>query len=97
LEQEDLVAWLSIGLTHYPHAEDVPVTVTSSNHASFWVAPYNYFGRDPASALRDTVVLRPDPKTGAAIPDKDPMALKPAADCTYRTADVPYRGPATAA
>jgi hypothetical protein len=59
--------------------------------------PYNYFGRDPASALRDTVVLRPDPKTGAAIPDKDPMALKPAADCTYHTADVPYRGPATAA
>ena len=59
IQNQDLVAWVTIGVMHIPHAEDIPVTATAANTASFFIRPYNYFDEDPSVASRDLVVITP--------------------------------------
>lgn len=84
LEQEDLVAWVNIGVVHLPHSEDIPVTITHVSHASFTIKPVNYFDRDPASGLRDTVIARYT-GSGVAELEVEPGQVRPAEDCVYHT------------
>ena len=63
---EDLVAWVTVGVMHVPHSEDIPNTATAANSASFYLRPYNYFDEDPSMASHDAVLILPT-KNGADI------------------------------
>ncbi|XP_064609557.1 putative amine oxidase [copper-containing] [Liolophura sinensis] len=52
---QDLVAWITMGVHHIPHTEDLPVTPTTGGHLSFFLSPYNYFPEDPSMASRSAV------------------------------------------
>ncbi|XP_025969344.2 amine oxidase [copper-containing] 3-like [Dromaius novaehollandiae] len=54
---EDLVAWISLGFLHVPHAEDVPNTATVGTSVGFILRPYNYFDKDPSADSPDSVYL----------------------------------------
>lgn len=57
LTNEDLVAWVTVGLHHIPTYEDLPVTSTPGKTLSVVLAPFNYFERDPAIHSRDAAVF----------------------------------------
>ncbi|XP_062977670.1 amiloride-sensitive amine oxidase [copper-containing] [Elgaria multicarinata webbii] len=59
LENQDLVAWVTVGFLHIPHAEDVPSTATPGNVVGFYLRPFNFFDEDPSMASRRTVIVRP--------------------------------------
>ncbi|XP_006021005.1 membrane primary amine oxidase-like [Alligator sinensis] len=60
ITNEDLVAWVSVGFLHVPHAEDIPNTVTVGNGVGFLLRPYNYFDEDPSRDSSDSVYFRAD-------------------------------------
>nr|XP_022332724.1 putative amine oxidase [copper-containing] isoform X3 [Crassostrea virginica] len=68
---EDLVAWVSMGVQHIPHTEDLPVTHTPGMDLSFFLLPYNYFPEDPAMGSRDSMRIEPNvynnPKSGVRV------------------------------
>lgn len=66
IENEDLVAWVTVGVMHVPHSEDIPNTATAANSASFYLRPYNFFDEDPSMASHDAVFILPN-KGGADI------------------------------
>ncbi|XP_030076364.1 membrane primary amine oxidase [Microcaecilia unicolor] len=55
IKNEDLVAWITTGFLHIPHAEDIPNTVTAGNGVGFYLRPYNYFNEDPSIHSHDGV------------------------------------------
>lgn len=57
LDQQDLVAWVTVGLHHVPTYEDLPVTSTPGKTISVTLAPFNYFKRDPSVHSRDAAVF----------------------------------------
>lgn len=57
--QQDLVAWVTVGFLHVPHAEDVPNTATPGNAVGFFLRPFNFFDEDPSLASRNVVIVRP--------------------------------------
>ncbi|XP_057588058.1 amiloride-sensitive amine oxidase [copper-containing] [Hippopotamus amphibius kiboko] len=59
IEDEDLVAWVTVGFLHIPHAEDIPNTTTPGNSVGFLLRPFNFFPEDPSLASRDLVVVWP--------------------------------------
>ncbi|XP_061163532.1 putative amine oxidase [copper-containing] [Saccostrea echinata] len=80
---EDLVAWVSMGVQHIPHTEDLPVTHTPGMDLSFFLLPYNYFQEDPAMGSRDSVRIEPNiynnPSSGVKVTgfDKEDLQCKP--------------------
>ncbi|XP_069138612.1 putative amine oxidase [copper-containing] isoform X1 [Argopecten irradians] len=52
---KDLVAWVTMGLHHIPHTEDLPVTPSPGMGLTFYLLPYNYFPEDPAMASKSSV------------------------------------------
>ncbi|XP_039596683.1 retina-specific copper amine oxidase isoform X3 [Polypterus senegalus] len=81
IENEDLVAWISTGFLHIPHAEDIPNTVTAGNGGGFFLRPHNYFDEDPSINSPDSVYLDP------SIPS-DSCELNPNA-CLQKEACMP--------
>ncbi|XP_008564205.1 PREDICTED: amiloride-sensitive amine oxidase [copper-containing] isoform X1 [Galeopterus variegatus] len=59
IENEDLVAWVTVGFLHIPHSEDIPSTATPGNSVGFLLRPFNFFPEDPSLASRDTVIVWP--------------------------------------
>ncbi|XP_008046417.1 amiloride-sensitive amine oxidase [copper-containing] [Carlito syrichta] len=59
IENEDLVAWVTVGFLHIPHSEDIPNTATPGNSVGFLLRPFNFFPEDPSVASRDTVIVWP--------------------------------------
>ncbi|KAL9982197.1 hypothetical protein ACROYT_G011009 [Oculina patagonica] len=59
IEDEDLVAWVTMGMMHIPHSEDIPNTATPGSSASFLLRPFNYFDEDPSMASYDGVLIMP--------------------------------------
>ncbi|KAF7697755.1 retina-specific copper amine oxidase [Silurus meridionalis] len=59
IENEDLVAWVTAGFLHIPHAEDIPNTVTVGNGGAVLIRPHNYFDEDPSIHSSDAVYLQP--------------------------------------
>lgn len=59
IENEDLVAWVTVGFLHIPHSEDIPNTATPGNAVGFLLRPFNFFTEDPSLASRDTVIVWP--------------------------------------
>ncbi|CAL1529259.1 unnamed protein product [Lymnaea stagnalis] len=68
---EDLVFWITSGMHHIPHTEDLPLTPTVGNHLTFFLLPYNYFKECPSVASRDHIRIelkdRNDPKQGVKV------------------------------
>lgn len=62
---QDLVAWVTVGFLHVPHAEDIPNTATPGNSVGFFLRPFHFFNEDPSVASRSTVIVRQD-KDGRA-------------------------------
>uniref|UniRef100_A0A8C2CQT0 Amine oxidase n=1 Tax=Cyprinus carpio TaxID=7962 RepID=A0A8C2CQT0_CYPCA len=56
---EDLVAWVTTGFLHIPHAEDIPNTVTVGNGGGVILRPHNYFNEDPSINSPDGVYFGP--------------------------------------
>ncbi|KAM9843175.1 retina-specific copper amine oxidase [Aulostomus maculatus] len=59
IEDEDLVAWVTTGFLHIPHAEDIPNTVTVGNGGGVLLRPHNYFDEDPSIHSADGVYFGP--------------------------------------
>ncbi|KAG8006745.1 Primary amine oxidase [Nibea albiflora] len=59
IEDEDLVAWVTTGFLHIPHAEDIPNTVTVGNGGGVLLRPHNYFDEDPSIHSADAVYIKP--------------------------------------
>ncbi|NXL54121.1 AOC1 oxidase, partial [Podilymbus podiceps] len=59
IENQDLVAWVTVGFLHVPHAEDIPNTATPGNAVGFFLRPFNFFDEDPSVASRSPVIVRP--------------------------------------
>ncbi|XP_040918715.1 retina-specific copper amine oxidase [Toxotes jaculatrix] len=59
IENEDLVAWVTTGFLHIPHAEDIPNTVTVGNGGGVLLRPHNYFDEDPSIHSADGVYFAP--------------------------------------
>ncbi|XP_061171119.1 putative amine oxidase [copper-containing] [Saccostrea echinata] len=61
--QEDLVAWVTLGVHHIPHTDEVPNQQTVGGDVSFFLLPFNYFIKDPSLGIRDGVeIFYDDPK-----------------------------------
>ncbi|KAJ7081806.1 amine oxidase catalytic domain-containing protein [Mycena belliarum] len=57
IEQEDLTAWVNLGMHHIPRAEDSPMTLTNLATSSILLTPFNYNDRDPAMDSMNAIVL----------------------------------------
>ncbi|XP_035889836.1 membrane primary amine oxidase isoform X4 [Phyllostomus discolor] len=78
---KDLVAWVTAGFLHIPHAEDVPNTVTVGNGVGFFLRPYNFFDQDPSFHSADSIYFRGDQDPGDC--EVNPLACLPkTAGCT---------------
>ena len=56
---EDLVAWVTIGMMHIPHSEDIPNTATAANSVRFFIRPFNYFDEDPSMGSTNAILITP--------------------------------------
>ncbi|XP_060572514.1 putative amine oxidase [copper-containing] [Ruditapes philippinarum] len=56
----DQVAWVTLGIHHIPHMEDIPVTPTVGLDLGFFLLPYNYFDEDPAMGSGDAIRIEPE-------------------------------------
>jgi len=56
---QDLVAWVSVGMMHVPHSEDIPNTATAANSASFFIRPFNYYDEDPSIGSTNAILMTP--------------------------------------
>ncbi|XP_058531350.1 membrane primary amine oxidase-like isoform X2 [Ochotona princeps] len=72
---EDLVAWVTAGFLHIPHAEDIPNTVTVANGVGFFLRPYNFFDEDPSFYSADSVYFQEDQDAEACA--VNPLACLP--------------------
>ncbi|XP_062030852.1 membrane primary amine oxidase-like isoform X1 [Lepus europaeus] len=72
---QDLVAWVTAGFLHIPHAEDIPNTVTVANGVGFFLRPYNFFDEDPSFYSADAIYFRGDQDAGAC--ELNPLACLP--------------------
>ncbi|NWY70491.1 AOC3 oxidase, partial [Erithacus rubecula] len=80
ITNQDLVAWITVGFLHVPHAEDIPNTVTVGNGVGFFLRPYNYFSEDPSVDSPDSVYFSSEQDAGAC--GANPLAcLSSAATC----------------
>ncbi|XP_022780848.1 amiloride-sensitive amine oxidase [copper-containing]-like [Stylophora pistillata] len=85
---EDLVAWVTVGVMHIPHSEDIPNTATAANSASFFLRPYNYFDEDPSMASQDGILILPT-ENGA---DVNTFGTPDGPSCAIKNKPVKYTG-----
>lgn len=86
--QQDLVAWISIGMMHLPIAEDNPTQETIGNIASFTIRPFNYYDADPGMNNYQNVLYRKDGE-GNTVEIENKSTFK---KCTPKKADTTYSG-----
>ncbi|XP_044154184.1 membrane primary amine oxidase-like isoform X2 [Bufo gargarizans] len=88
---EDLVAWITTGFLHIPHAEDIPNTVTAGNGVGFYLRPYNYFNEDPSVFSEDAVYFQPHEDLSSC--SVNPLAcLSQTASCAPKVPQFTYNG-----
>ncbi|XP_074835332.1 amine oxidase [copper-containing] 3-like isoform X2 [Carettochelys insculpta] len=88
---EDLVAWITVGFLHVPHAEDIPNTATVGNGVGFFLRPYNYFDEDPSIRSPDGIYFRSDQDPGRC--DVNHLAcLSKTASCSPALPTFTYSG-----
>uniref|UniRef100_A0A8B9SY12 Amine oxidase n=1 Tax=Anas platyrhynchos TaxID=8839 RepID=A0A8B9SY12_ANAPL len=90
ITNEDLVAWISVGFLHVPHAEDIPNTVTVGNGVGFFLRPYNYFDEDPSVDSPDSIYFSSEREAEAC--EANPLACLPTAACAPQLPPFRYGG-----
>ncbi|NP_001087039.1 amine oxidase, copper containing 2 [Xenopus laevis] len=91
IKNEDLVAWITAGFLHIPHAEDIPNTVTAGNGVGFYLRPYNYFNEDPSVHSHDAVYFQPHESYNSC--STNPLAcLRDTASCAPQFPEFSYNG-----
>ncbi|KAF7289645.1 Amine oxidase catalytic domain-containing protein [Mycena chlorophos] len=65
IEQEDLTAWVNLGMHHIPRAEDSPMTLTNIATSSVLLTPFNFNDFDPAMESMNAIIIGV-PEPGAA-------------------------------
>ncbi|KAF8805988.1 amine oxidase catalytic domain-containing protein [Phlegmacium glaucopus] len=66
ITQQDLVAWINVGMHHVPSAEDSPNTKTTIATSSFMLTPVNYFDYDVTLESRNAILIHPPKVPGDA-------------------------------
>ncbi|KAG4431873.1 hypothetical protein IFR05_012650 [Cadophora sp. M221] len=56
LLQEDIVAWINLGMHHYTRAEDLPNTLMSEAHSSVMFSPHNWGVEEGTRDLSNSVI-----------------------------------------
>ena len=69
LAGSDLVLWVNVGVLHHTHAEDIPVTTTTSNTVNIFLLPFNLYDYDDSMDLGNSLYSKP----GEALQDFDLM------------------------
>ncbi|KIJ69836.1 hypothetical protein HYDPIDRAFT_104468 [Hydnomerulius pinastri MD-312] len=64
ITQEDLVAWINVGMHHLPQSEDAPNTRTNTAASSFFLTPLNYFDHDVSIESTNAILLQTPEKPG---------------------------------
>ncbi|KAL4249686.1 Amine oxidase [Abortiporus biennis] len=77
ITQQDLVAWVNVGMHHLPQAEDSPNTRTNLAASSFFLTPLNYFDYDVSIESTNAILLTAPDKTGQAFAFDD-YGVRPA-------------------
>lgn len=54
--QQDLVAWVNLGMQHYTRSEDMPNTLMSEAHSSIMFAPQNWGDSELTQDLQNAVI-----------------------------------------
>ena len=85
---EDLVTWITVGIMHIPHSEDIPNTATPGNHAGFFLRPFNYYDEDPSIASGDSVLIEPTDE-GAKV---DRFGRPAGSQCVPPEVPIDYNG-----
>ncbi|MEE6516069.1 hypothetical protein FKM82_025276 [Ascaphus truei] len=91
IRDEDLVAWITAGFLHIPHAEDIPNTVTAGNGVGFYLRPYNFFDEDPSVHSPDAIYFQANDKYNSC--SVNPVAcLSDTASCSPKLPLFTYNG-----
>lgn len=88
IDNEDMVAWVTMGMMHIPHSEDIPNTATPGSVASFQLKPYNYFDEDPSMGSSDAVLIMPTEKG----PKIDTFGTPTSPECTPKEKPIEFFG-----
>eukprot|EP00921_Rhytidocystis_pertsovi_P012274 GHVQ01019864.1.p1 GENE.GHVQ01019864.1~~GHVQ01019864.1.p1 ORF type:complete len:1741 (+),score=301.52 GHVQ01019864.1:150-5372(+) len=68
IRHRDVVTWISDGIWHLPHIEDMPLTVAIGNTLGWLVKPSNFYTEDPSMDLHNAIAGDiKDPGTCAVI------------------------------
>ncbi|TLD30725.1 hypothetical protein PspLS_03075 [Pyricularia sp. CBS 133598] len=84
LVQQDLVAWVNLGMHHYTRSEDMPNTLMSEAHSSITFAPQNWGDTELTTDLSNAIIYngkagvdRIVPETnGVSVPDCFPLSAQ---------------------
>ncbi|KAM9296343.1 amine oxidase [copper-containing] 3 [Gastrophryne carolinensis] len=91
IQDQDLVAWITVGFLHIPHSEDLPNTATPGNGVGFFLRPYNYFDVDPSLYSPDGVYFQSEQDYTSC--DANHMAcVSKTGSCTPKIPPFTYEG-----
>ncbi|CAH1798119.1 unnamed protein product [Owenia fusiformis] len=85
---EDIVAWVSMGVEHIPTAENIPTKTTSGSSLSFFLKPFNFFQEDPSISSTDAINITPRARFHDVKVERYGTNTKIAYECV-----IPSRGP----
>ncbi|KAG9317752.1 copper amine oxidase [Chiua virens] len=71
ITQEDLVAWINIGMHHLPQSEDAPSTRTNTATSTFFLTPLNFFDHDVSIDSTNAILLQTPANPGDPFPFDD--------------------------
>ncbi|KAL2211275.1 copper amine oxidase [Sarocladium strictum] len=67
--QQDLVAWVNLGMHHYTRAEDIPNTLMTEAHSSVMFAPQNWGDTELTTDLQNAIIYEATKGSGLVQPD----------------------------
>lgn len=71
LIQQDIVAWVNLGMHHYTRSEDVPNTLMTEAHSSVMFAPQNWGNTELTTDLTNAIIYDADmdPASVVVVPE----------------------------
>jgi len=86
LIQEDIVAWVNLGMHHFTRAEDIPNTLMSEAHSSIFFAPQNWGDTELTKDLSNAVMMYPVGESDQVVIDTN--GVEPPSCLVLSEADV---------
>jgi primary-amine oxidase len=69
--QQDLVAWVNLGMHHYTRAEDIPNTLMTEAHSSVMFAPQNWGDTELTTDLQNAIIYEATEGEGEGLVKPD--------------------------